>query len=246
MRDFLFVMGLGRSGTSPLTRLLNGHRDIALGMERYKGLWERIDELTPSLFEHQRFFDFSDGLTNLTPEREAWARHYRALDAKFLQARYVGDKLGRVLVPQVVANFPTARFVVIVREVKATAHSWEARATNPDDTGWAATRGAMAAVGAWNRGLRNTLDAVRTHPDRVSIVEYESVFSDPDAAVLRATLRRLDLDWDDGIAASFAAAHRRYRQVLANKPRELPDELRAYIDDNADLRRWRRVTRLAV
>ena len=37
-------------------------------MERYKGLWDRIDELTPSLFEHQRFFDFSDGLTNLTPD----------------------------------------------------------------------------------------------------------------------------------------------------------------------------------
>ena len=221
MHDFLFVMGLGRSGTSPLTRVLNGHQDIALGMERYKGLWEQIDEFTPSFFEHQRFFDFSDGLTNMTPETERWARYYSALDAKFLQARYIGDKLGRVLVPQVLANFPTARIVIIVREVNATAHSWEARATNPDDAGWSATRGAIAAVGAWNRGLRKTLAAVRTHPDRVSIVEYESVFADPEAAAIRATLRRLDLDWDDGIAASFAAAHRRYRRVIVTKPREL-------------------------
>ena len=248
MRDFLFVMGLGRSGTTALTRMLTEHHGIALGLERYKGLWwDRIEELTPSRFEHQRFFDFSDGLTNLTPETSEWLRrHYAALAEKFPQARYVGDKLNRVLVPEVLANFPTARFIIIVREVKATAHSWDARAKNPDDTGWAANKDAVAAAGAWNRSLQKTLVAARNYPDRVSIVEYESVFADPAASALRATLRRLDLDWDDGIAASFEAAHLRYRQVVANKPRELPDEVRAYIEDTADLRRWRRVNRLAV
>ncbi len=239
-------MGLGRSGTTALTRVLTGHHDIALGMERYKGLWGRIDELAPSRFDHQRFFDFSDGLTNLTPETTEWARYYRALDPKFQHARYVGDKMTRVLVPEVLANFPTARFVIIVREVKAMAHSWDARAKNRDDAGWGANKDAIAAAGAWNRSLRKTLDAARSHPDRVSVVEYESVFSDPEAASVRAALRRLDLDWDEGIARSFAAEHRDYRQVLMTKPRELPDAVRAYVEDKANLGLWRRVTRLAV
>src|SRR4051795_7772037 len=155
-QNLLFIAGLGRSGTTALLEVLSAHAEVALGVERYKRLYPHDAEpVTAELFEEQRFFDFGDGLTNLTPERTPeWAAHYDAMRTKWSRARYVGDKMVAIRLQHVWETLPDARFVCIVRDLEPVAASWEARAHNPADHGWSADADATKAVAAWNRSLR--------------------------------------------------------------------------------------------
>ncbi len=182
-QSLLFLAGLGRSGTTALLEVFAAHADIALGVERYKRLYPRDEEpVTADLFEEGRFFDFTDGLTNLTPEQAPeWAPHYAAMRAKWSQARYVGDKMVAIRLQHVWETLPDARFVCIVRDLEPVAASWEARAQNPDDLGWSADQDATKAVAGWNRSLRRVRRAVKQRPDHAVVVEYDRFFGDASA-----------------------------------------------------------------
>ena len=214
-QQLLFVAGLGRSGTTALMEALVAHPDIALGVERYKRLYPSDDEpVTADLFTEQRFFDFSDGLTNLTPEQAPeWAPHYEAMRAKWARARYVGDKMVAIRLQHVWETLPDARFVCIVRDLEPVAASWQARARDPDDVGWSADAGATSAVAAWNRSLRRVRRAVKQRPDRAAVVEYDRFFGDPVGASLDRVLEWLGLDRAPEVEAAFGAVHRHVRRA---------------------------------
>ena len=56
MSDFLFVIGCPRIATTELTRILNNHPKICIGMERFKYIYERdIDSLSKDLFNDLSF-----------------------------------------------------------------------------------------------------------------------------------------------------------------------------------------------
>jgi hypothetical protein len=242
--DLLFVAGLGRSGTTALMEVLVAHAEVALGVERYKRLYPRDDEpVTAALFEERRFFDFSDGLTNLTPEQAPeWAPHYAAMRAKWSRARYVGDKMVAIRLQHVWETLPEARFVCIVRDLEPVAASWEARARDPDDRGWAADADATRAVAAWNRSLRRVRRAVRQRPDRAVVVEYDRFFGDPAGASLDRVLAWLGLDRSPAIDAAYAEVHRHYVERVAPKPRALAPETLAFLDEHAERDVWAQVT----
>ena len=241
----LFVAGLGRSGTTALAEVLVAHPGIALGIERYKRLYPRDDQpVTAELFTEQRFFDFSDELTNLTPEQAPeWAGHYDAMRAKWARARYVGDKMVAIRLQHVWETLPAARFVCIVRDLEPTAASWEARAANPDDLGWSADADARKAVAAWNRSLRRVRRAVRQRPDRAVVVEYDRFFGDPRGEALGKMLGWLELDRSSEIDAAFAQAHATYVEKVAPKQRTLSPETLAFLDQHAERDVWDQVTR---
>jgi hypothetical protein len=229
--------------------VMASHPEVALGVERYKRLWlgRAIETLTPEHFERDRFFDFSDGLTNLVPEQHPqWAAYYARMAAKWDTATYVGDKVTSLRMRQVWELHPEARFVCIVRDINEVAHSWNARAHDPGDLSWSPTADARVAVRRWNAALRTIRVAHREHPDRIVVVEYARFFGDPQATPLHAVLDFLGLAVEPGIAAAFAAAHEAYTSTIADKPRELPEADRAFIDAEANRRLWRRVKRIAV
>ena len=248
-QSLLFVAGLGRSGTTALMEVLVAHDEVALGVERYKRLYPRDDEpVTRELFGQERFFDFSDGLTNLTPEQAPeWAPHYEAMRAKWGRARFVGDKMVAIRLQHVWETVPDARFVCIVRDLEPVAASWEARARDPEDRGWAADQDATKAVAGWNRSLRRVRRAVRQRPDHAVVVEYHRFFGDETGISLDRVLAWLGLDRSPEIDAAFAQVHATYVEKVAPKRRTLSPETLAFLEEHAERDVWDQVTgRLAL
>ena len=244
--ETLFLAGVARSGTTAMRRVLQSHPDVALGMERYKKLWgDEIDRLTPAMFDRDRFFDYSDGHTNVTPEL-AWARpHLDELDAKWDTARYHGDKMTAIRAQRMWVNLPDARFVFIVRDVAEVASSWQRRATDDADLGWRPGADAVAAVKGSNKGLHRVLVAATRRPRQAVVVEHSRFFGDPEGAALAGVMDFLGLD-PAPVAASWQAEHRTYVDSVAGRNRTLPPEAAAFVAEHADHATWERVVALSL
>jgi hypothetical protein len=236
-KQYLFVFGMSRSGTTALARVLTAHSKIVLGMERFKRMWrpERINKLGPHLFEKEAFFSFADGRTNITPEAgRQWAAYYRKAARNFDHATYIGDKITRPLMREFRANFPFAKFIIITREVYDVAYSWGVRAANPNDR-WPAEHDARKAALVWNEWIAETEAARQTHPSDVLHVWYHRLFSDASGGELNRILAFLNLEIDPGTRRFFAHSHAQFASIVAPKERTLRDEDRAFVDAHAHI-----------
>ena len=244
----LFLAGLGRSGTTALTSVFSAQPEIVLGVERYKWLYLRNDvPITPELFTPERFFDFDDDSTNITPAAgDAWAEHYERMRGRWDTATYVGDKMVTIRAQRIWETLPDARFIFIVRDATQVAASWDARAGNPQDTAWSEARDARRAVVGWNKAVRRIRRAVRQRPDHAVVVEYERFFGDPSGASLTAALTWLGLERGPEIDAEFRRAHEHFVGAVAPKVRVLPAEDQAFVEQHADAECWRDVTAMAI
>lgn len=243
----LFVVGLGRSGTTAILDVLAAHPEIGLGVERFKGLWGDLDQMGPELFVRERFFDFGDGLTNLRPQdARRWRDHYARMAAKWDSVRYVGDKMTTVRIQKVWRRLPEARIICIVRDIEHVAHSWHERARNADDLTWPGSYNAQLAVERQNTGLRRIRRAARQRPDLVVVVEYSRFFGDPEGKSLLRILDWLDLGPTPEISAAFDFAHASYISSIVDKARPLPVEDVAYIARHADSGLWADVIEMAL
>ncbi len=242
-QNLLFLAGLGRSGTTALLEVFSAHAQVALGVERYKRLYPRDDQpVTPDLFAEERFFDFSDELTNLTPEAAPeWASHYAAMRAKWGTATYVGDKMVAIRLQHVWETLPDARFVCIVRDLEPVAASWEARARNPDDLGWGADQDASKAVAGWNRSLRRIRRAVKHRPDHAVVVSTTGSSATRPAPVST----RCSPGWGSTAHRDRRGVRqgaREYVEKVAPKQRTLSPETLAFLDEHAERDVWDQVT----
>lgn len=238
-KQFLFVCGCPRSGTSFLHGILARHPAIAIGLERFN-LRTFARKTMPADFTRERFFRPEPGDTWYDDlSRFDWL--YPNLDAKYDTANYAGDKTPRAyeVFDHLIAQFPDVRFLVIVRDVFDVAASYEKRRLAM--TEWNAEWNARKAVEHWNESLRCTLAAADLAP--VLPVVYEDLVAGE--GPLAAVADFLEVD-----PAPLREAWRiRARKEPPHPPgagiAKLEPEDAAFIDAAADRDALDRVVRLA-
>ncbi|MCW5733904.1 MAG: sulfotransferase [Enhydrobacter sp.] len=244
---YLFVCGCPRSGTTALTRLLNLHPGIVIGLERYKGVVGHTRQITPAMLEAKSFFDFQPNQTNFAPAVNAEAaKFYERAKAKFDTAKFVGDKYPQFFrfYRAVFSNFPDAKFVFIVRDPLYVAQSWQRRAD--DATEWPAKNDARRAIDYWNDSLAYTLAYTQVKKNAFIFVDYEELFGRKEEALFEL-FRWIGADVTPEIQSQVAAAaapeFARSEEVLARSV-ELPGDIRKQIEAQADRNLYQRAQRI--
>ena len=188
--DHCFVFGCGRTGSTPLVRLLGAHANLAIGMERYKHLLRDVRRnhdpslFVPALFDPKRFLDFRPGDTNILPPR--FEEHYGPIAHRLATGTIT--QMGDKLVPtdvytlrSVADQFPQARFVFVFRDLVRVANSFEVRARNPRDVDWASDHGVAMGCRQWTDSF-DQADVLVDHigADRVFPVHTAHLFQADD------------------------------------------------------------------
>jgi len=173
-KKYLFVCGCPRSGTTALGLLLASDPRIAIGIERYGNLFLRQD-IVPELFEKSRFANPMQGDTFYSNLLEYHSTYYTGILNRLDSALYIGDKIPWLYkrFDRLAETIPTAKVLMIVRNIFDVAASFEARANNQEDRNWRRDWRTEAAVEQWTESLT----ALRNAPKRLNlmIVVYEEL-----------------------------------------------------------------------
>lgn len=172
MPRYLLVCGCARSGTSALTRYLNRHPDVALGMERYITLAKSGGSICTELFAPERFLEIRP--------RDTFYKdfsHFHDHDhitAKYHGAKIVGDKVPKYYLKynEIFNNIPGVLFICIIRNIYDVAASYKVRAES--GVRWPKWRSVPSAIEDWNLSLKHTAQHVDS--GRIYTVFYEDFF----------------------------------------------------------------------
>lgn len=236
-KKIVFVIGVGRSGTTAVAELLNKHEDICIGIERYKFKFLRRGAIDGDEFEAERFFDFRETDTNILPKQAGkWRTIYDRMREKFPQARVCGDKIPHLFERFDACNaaFPEARWIYMLREIDGVASSWNARALNPRDA-WPEQNDYRKAVRVWNEAnalIRNLAD------DRIRVVSYEDFFAG-DPHIRRALLDFLEVKPNPVFRRHAGIARRKYEQLLRHKTPVMLKGQAEHLAATADMETYR-------
>lgn len=175
-KQYFFICGCARSGTTALWRLISAHPGIAVGLERYIGLIQPEFSLCKELFEEDRFFDWHEGDTHFKNLTDGHAgKYYRQLRERYHQCQLFGDKIPPLYnsYRKLHDSFGTVKILFIFRNIFDVAQSFNLRARQ--GINWPATKDYTAAVTNWNSSLSNTLEYIKAGGD-VLCLEYEDLF----------------------------------------------------------------------
>jgi hypothetical protein len=236
---YCFALGCDRSGTTALIRLLTAHDAIVMGMERYKYILTDADssEFGPALFETDRFLDFREGDTNITPSVERFRKHYAIAEERLVtgDVRWIGDKvMARPRIAQMIhERFPSPRYIFIYRDLLRVASSFVVRARNPKDTKWPESVSHETALDRWNQAF-DVADLLiqDAGADNIFCVRYERLF-DGELNTCDALFGFLELDVTPEVAHQFTKATAHWDEHEA-KPVELTELQRDYLLERLD------------
>lgn len=173
-RSYLFAGGCARSGTTVLAKVLNSHRDVRIGIERFNQHWAN-ETLAPALFETERFFDVR------AEDHRRWERiegQTQALRPGYAEARYVGDKYPALYkcYGMLAERFAPLKIVYIVRNPLSVAQSFQRRFDDPKD---GFPHDGKRGLAIWHSSTRATVDALDAGLP-ITVVSYERLFRSQD------------------------------------------------------------------
>ena len=211
-RQYLFMGGNPRSGTTALCDLLNQDRRIVLGMERFRRVRE---EITPEHFTRARFFSPDESETTFLPRRlvpldrpgiTVWPENEDLVKEKWdsMDLRYVGDKSPFYVLelPYLAETFSDARFLIAIRDPVSVADSYQRRAEDPRDH-WPAENDYTLAIEHWNSSVAALLAYIENYGFRdIFLIDYDTFYSG-DPEYLRSLYRFLELDVSGEVLGAF-------------------------------------------
>jgi len=173
-KKYLFIGGVGRSGTSSLIEIIGSHPLIVLGLERYNKLFRKQDYLiTKSHFEKERFLNIQEGDTFYIDFNRF--RIHKDIDVKWDNAVYVGVKYPRITLvyeetEQALGDF---RIIYIYRNIFDVAESWNRRLV--ERARWPRQRDYKKAVSFWNNSLQVTKNLIDNR-ENIICLRYEDIY----------------------------------------------------------------------
>ena len=233
MSDPFFIVGNDRSGTTMLRLIIDRGPDAAIPPESMfltdladaftaggPRTPEEAEALMAEVWNHPkvRLWELPgpppavpEGLDPRDAYRWIVEAPYRAYAARHGKPRW-GDKTPHYVhhVDHLLAVWPRARFVVLVRDGRDVALSLKRMPFGPNN--------AWAAAQWWARGIRAGEQAHRDHPDRVLVARYEDLAADPRGHVPRVCAF-LGLHYDEDMLALERADR---RKVVADQASWFP------------------------
>ncbi len=196
-----FIVGNDRSGTTMLRLILDRGREAAIPPESmFLTDFAEDDgsQLLERVWHHPKvhLWDLAPdppapppGLDDRQARRFAFEAPFVAYAAKHGKPRW-GDKTPHYVhhVDHLLAIWPDARFVILVRDGRDVALSLKPLPFGPNN--------AWAAAQWWARGIRAGERAQQQHPDNVLTVRYEDIAQAP-AGHVRRICDFLELTYDD-------------------------------------------------
>ncbi len=177
-RNYLFICGCPRSGTTAFWRLMSAHPALAIGVERYILKCHGRFGIEESLFEKERFFTIQKHDTHfksLDGPSEYVANYYGGLKDRYEDCKYFGDKIPILyeVYEDLFKNLPNTKILFIFRNIFDVAQSYKKRLHNENDA-W--KKDVKNAVEDWNLSLNNTINLIKKHQEAVLCIEYEDLF----------------------------------------------------------------------
>jgi hypothetical protein len=230
MKDFLFVAGCARSGTSALAQLLSGSKDIVLGMERYGHLVHpRRFTLTSKHFEKDRFFEVLKGDT-FYDSFDNFHKFDPLIKEKFQNAKYIGDKRPDLYEAygQLFTEFPKAKLLFIYRDVLEVASSYHGRIDQGDN--WPSSKNYEKAVFEWNRSLYLTREQL-AKGSSIKVINYKDIFlTDTSLSPLNDFL---EIEQDETWKKHIESVRSRAKHLEKNRLTKLTEAQTQYVIENA-------------
>lgn len=223
-----FVVGVGRSGTTLLRLMLDAHSELAMPPETgfipdlikaARPDDATVDDLVHAVTSHRKWGDFQleeadlrrrwDALDTIKPRPVV--RGFYELYAEMQHKPRWGDKTpGYTMYMRRISRvLPEARFVHVIRDGRAVAHSrMKTLSLREVEMEKVARR--------WRRRLRKAQRQGRKL-DHYLEIRYEVLVRDPEAT-LRTVCDFVDLPWEGGMLDY----HRRSEERLAELDRDIP------------------------
>ncbi|HEU5111861.1 MAG TPA: sulfotransferase [Acidimicrobiia bacterium] len=250
-RQYLFMGGNPRSGTTALCDLLNRDRRIILGMERYRRIRE---EITPDHFTRSKFFSPDESETTFLPKRlmpldrpgfKVWPEDEDLVREKWNSPdlRYVGDKSPFYVLqlPYLAKTFPGSRFLIAIRDPVSVADSYQRRAEDPNDH-WPVENDYRLAIEHWNGSVAALLAYLENHGfGDLFLIDYDTFYSgDPD--YLRSLYSFLELEMESEVLQAFETMTADWADHVT-RPSRLSSVMEEEVRSNADWERYSQVRR---
>ncbi len=228
-KNYLFIGGVGRSGTSSLTEIIGSHPHIILGLERYNKLFRKLDfSINPSHFEKERFLNIQPGDTFYANFNKF--RLHEKIPKKWDKAVYVGVKYPRITMvynetKQALGDF---KVIYIYRNIFDVTESSNRRLNKK--TRWPMNRDHKKMVSFWNRSMLITRELIESNKN-IICVKYKDMFFTEKS--IKPVFDWLGLDVDDTVRYKLIHKRKLAPKKLAKKGK-LSDELKQYIKQNAN------------
>ncbi|GAB5376493.1 MAG: hypothetical protein AcusKO_29550 [Acuticoccus sp.] len=204
----LFVLGCPHSGTTRFAYILNENPDICIGIERCASFLQRTKRLPKDLFQKERFFGFEDVDAKRPDNDPRWKRLYDDLELRWDEASVVGDKLPSLFMffPQVLEDFPSAKFISLSKNIYQVARSWDKRSERTGNN-------YKDGVKRWNRANVETLKAIENQTGNWLVVQVEKFFDGRECELQRVT-DFLGVALHSQMLADFREASQRYQNAI--------------------------------